>query len=345
MHASELLAPKQFGTMEMRLGDNIALTEEVEKQLVEDRMPNFRKVGSFETHLYRSSCPDHAADILPAAQQRIGVNCNLSLQQQELSDAERFLLHDATLWIDLRFSKEIDLNKVDSILLNAPGGSFERLFYDDPRGIETAMKVTTNQGRNRRIYLSHCDNPVFSEASFMNYASENWVCPEAMANTKNANEQVMLISKAVESKGLLGLNETILETPKLMVITLQAITVHLEQWGKEKKGRPPRVLISCTLGKDRTGNLSMLCQHMVGASDEDIINEYAQSHCIREVAMEKVKNYLDGKVDLSCYADCDPQTMKKTLSYLREKYGSIDDYLDAIGFSASWRQRFVNVAK
>jgi protein tyrosine/serine phosphatase len=130
-----------------------------------------------------------------------------------------------------------------------------------------------------------------------------------------------------------------------MVIALQAVTVHLEQWGKEKKGRPPRVLISCTLGKDRTGNLSMLCQHMVGASDEDIINEYAQSHCIREVAMEKVKNYLDGKVDLSCYADCDPQTMKKTLSYLREKYGSIDDYLDAIGFSASWRQRFVNVAK
>jgi protein-tyrosine phosphatase len=130
-----------------------------------------------------------------------------------------------------------------------------------------------------------------------------------------------------------------------MSIALKAITIHLEQWQEEKEGRPGKVLIHCTLGKDRTGNLSMLCQHMIGVSDEEILHDYFLSNCIYKVALDKVKKYMDGKVDFSCYADCDKQSMRTTLAYLRMKYGSVDGYLDAIGFDEKWRQRFVKVAK
>ncbi|KAL3920040.1 MAG: hypothetical protein SGILL_003457 [Bacillariaceae sp.] len=342
MHPSEAsIAPNELATVELPQQAKIAATAEVENQ--KDRMPNFRKVGCFDSYLYRSSCPDDVSEALPTEPQQSSVEDDLSAQQ--LSEPEYFLLHDATLWIDMRFAKEIDENKLDSILLNAPGGSFERLTFDDPRGMETALKSMLDESRNRRLYLSHYENPLFSEPYFLKYVQTNWVSPEALANCKDKNEQKMLLAKAIVGKGLFGLNEAILECHKLMAIALQAITVHLEQWDEVKEGRPPRVLIHCTLGKDRTGNLSMLCQHMVGATDQEIVDDYARSRCIRDVAMKVVKNYLDGKVDLSCYADCDAHTMRKTLTYLREKYGGIDGYLDAIGFDSLWRQRFVRVTK
>jgi Tyrosine phosphatase family len=339
----------------------------------EDRMPNFRNVHGF-TRLYRGSCPDDVADLLthPISSNEDenddlhveNSDCSFSTstsfarmlvpQNSNLSESERFLLNEATLWIDMRFDKEVNHTKLQTLLQYAPGGSFESIHFEDPRGLEEALSTrhrriylgnpSLEDPDDQRFYLHHHGQPLFSEESFMKYVSSNWVPREELESAADKNAFKMLMGKAIQRKGLFGLNEAILEHYELMSIALKAITIHLEEWQEDQEGRPAKILIHCTLGKDRTGNLSMLCQHMIGVDDEAIVQDYFLSHCIREVALEKVNGYLDGKVDLSCYADCDEQTMRDTLAYLRGKYGGLDGYLDAIGFDQDWRQRFVKVA-
>jgi hypothetical protein len=335
-----------------------------------DRMPNFRNVLGF-ANLYRASCPDDIAEVLiPTLKQQeksMDGNSDLELSSSSpdydaiphaLTESERFLLYDATLWIDLRFSKEIDELKISTLIKHAPGGAFECVAFDDSQGLEQALgnqraylgnpvlssKATDDQ--RHRFYLHNPHNdPFFSEDSFVKYVCANWVASGDLENAVERNTKMQLIGNAVHRKGLFGLNEAILEHHRLMSIALKAITIHLEQWQEEKEGRPGKVLINCSLGKDRTGNLSVLCQHMIGASEEEILHDYFLSNCIYDVALEQVRKYLDGKVDLSCYANCDKESMRTTLAYLRRKYGSMDGYLDVIGFDESWRQRFVKVAK
>lgn len=285
--------------------------------------------------------------------------------QSSLSESENFLLNEATLWIDMRFRKEVNMDKLNTLLAQAPGGAFESIHFEDKRGLEEALSVSSSERQQRRIYLGsssptiednddagqrfylqHHGKELFSEDSFMTYVSANWVNPEEVRNEEDKNARTMILCKAIEQRGLLGLNEAMLEHHKLMSIVLQAITIHLEGWKEENEGRPAKVLMHCSFGKDRTGLLSMLCQHINGdVSEDQILHDYYLSRCIRPVALEKVKMYLGGKVDLSSYAECDKQTMRETLVYLRHKYGDVDGYLDAIGFDQFWRKRFVKVAE
>jgi protein tyrosine/serine phosphatase len=145
-------------------------------------------------------------------------------------------------------------------------------------------------------------------------------------------------------RGLVGILEMILERHQNVLQVLQAITLHLEQSRASSADKKPMVLLHCTLGKDRTGVIAMLCQSIVGDSDDDIMEEFAKSHCVQDLARVKLKAHFGDLVDSSNLPRADAETMRDTLHYLRDKYGSVDGYLDCIGLDASWRQRFVAVA-
>lgn len=94
---------------------------------------------------------------------------------------------------------------------------------------------------------------------------------------------------------------------------------------------------------NRTGILAMLCQSLMGMSDDDIVSEYAKSECMRDKDYPSTNDVtVKGKFDRKRFAGSPPQAMLDTLAFIRSKYNSVcPGYLDHIGFDNSWRHRFV----
>jgi hypothetical protein len=266
-----------------------------------------------------------------------------------LSEAESFYLNEVTLWIDLRLPKEINKEKISYALQNAPGGPFEQFSLSDPRVVEYIIlgsnRTEKINNKNRRLYLSF-EEPILSDKSYYNYVKSNWVSSDALRKTSTELEaQEALVFDAAKKAGLVGLFEIMLAHGRFIFNTLQAITVHIEQRRNVVPSNPPKIIVHCTLGKDRTGVISMLLQHIYGADDGIIIDDFARSKCVVEMAAEKLKHFFNGKADLSCYANAEGTIMEETLSYIRRTHGSINGYLDTIGFDRSWRHRFTEASR
>eukprot|EP00282_Hemiselmis_andersenii_P047149 CAMPEP_0172090716 /NCGR_PEP_ID=MMETSP1043-20130122/24517_1 /TAXON_ID=464988 /ORGANISM="Hemiselmis andersenii, Strain CCMP441" /LENGTH=314 /DNA_ID=CAMNT_0012753309 /DNA_START=72 /DNA_END=1017 /DNA_ORIENTATION=+ len=100
----------------------------------------------------------------------------------------------------------------------------------------------------------------------------------------------------------------------------------------------------CSLGKDRTGVISMLALHCGGASRDEIREDFKRSanglaHVRAEVMASLEKRGLDPEEFISARAEL----VDDVFEYLDFKYGSADAYLDAIGFGAEWREKLREV--
>lgn len=181
----------------------------------------------------------------------------------------------------------------------------------------------------------------------IHYLDTHWLTPPQRAwnvacTIFDTERQHRMRMDALNERGLLGLNEAILETGGVELCrALVEMTRHLESTsGTEEYSS---VVFHCVQGKDRTGMLAMLIQSILGCSDELIVNEYAQSEVMRDpsVAAGNIVT-VQGRFDRGRFTGAPPEVMRETLSYLRSKYSSINPgYLDSIGFDARWRKRFV----
>lgn len=91
------------------------------------------------------------------------------------------------------------------------------------------------------------------------------------------------------------------------------------------------VFYHCFLGKDRTGILSMLLLTLAGVGEDDIVADYQLTYTYLE-------NYMNTHADTLWDTDPEmhyslPQTMRSLLSYIKNKYGSVEDYIRRIGIS------------
>ncbi|KAG1286252.1 hypothetical protein G6F65_002314 [Rhizopus arrhizus] len=97
--------------------------------------------------------------------------------------------------------------------------------------------------------------------------------------------------------------------------------------------------IHCTQGKDRTGMISALVLSIAGVPEEIIVNDYAKTQKglapVYQQMLEEVR-----RIGLSDdFVQAPPQYMRELLGFLKEKHGSVDNYLDAIGFGKELRER------
>ena len=105
------------------------------------------------------------------------------------------------------------------------------------------------------------------------------------------------------------------------------------------------VLFHCTGGRDRTGVLAMLIQHIAGCSHDYCVRDYAAS-----TEMLLAAKFAERRKPRALPADeparsqlidqlarCDPAAMEETLRFVDEKWGGLDQYLDSIGFGAGRR--------
>lgn len=96
------------------------------------------------------------------------------------------------------------------------------------------------------------------------------------------------------------------------------------------------VIIHCTAGKDRTGIIIALLLALLGVPDETILADYSLSNyyfaAFRDYIASKFKQpqaFLMGIQvdDLQPLLTANPETMRRTLVYVRENYGSVEHYL------------------
>lgn len=98
----------------------------------------------------------------------------------------------------------------------------------------------------------------------------------------------------------------------------------------------------CTAGKDRTGMIAAIILAMLGVPDENIVEDYSLSaNVYAEMNDHKamVGALSQRNLDPKTFLGAPPQVMRETLKNIRDTYGSIEGYLDWIGFGPESREK------
>lgn len=102
------------------------------------------------------------------------------------------------------------------------------------------------------------------------------------------------------------------------------------------------VVVHCSAGKDRTGWIVALVQHVCGVSDEDRLAEYLASAAAVE-GMAAVIPPIPGldKEALTPLLGVEPEYLQGAWTLAEQEFGSIDGYLDACGVEPATREKIV----
>ncbi len=94
----------------------------------------------------------------------------------------------------------------------------------------------------------------------------------------------------------------------------------------------------CFAGKDRTGVVTALIMLTLGASEDDIVDDYTLSGVY---LAEKLQEYsVVYNIDIDIFTPR-PRYMREFLAGFKQKYGNIDSYLQQIGLSGEQMRRQV----
>jgi len=97
--------------------------------------------------------------------------------------------------------------------------------------------------------------------------------------------------------------------------------------------------INCSLGKDRTGIVVAFVRHVLGDSLDEICHDYELSETAMGSLMERaIRNFRNQGLP-DDFAKSPAAVMRSMFDYVDERYGSVENYLDKIGFDESWRNR------
>ena len=297
---------------------------------------NFRLAASLPG-IYRCASTDDLAKVFEDAAETV----------QFIGDSpEEILLNRAGLILDLRSQSERDEASARRWMKCAPNGGFVAEEFD-----RSSSLSDTSPDKRRVLRID-----VLSPSRLFGHLTEQWMSPSqkalaAMYYAIDGNKLHELRMDVLNEKGLAGLYEAIISTSgEELRAGLIAVTEYLEAC-EEKGIVDGACAVHCVQGKDRTGLLIMLCQSMIGISDEEIIADYHLSDTLRKrdegsAAADqfggKVKK--KGSLDRSVFSGAPKEAMVETLAWIRDQYGSINPgYLDSIGFDRRWRDRFVKV--
>eukprot|EP00978_Attheya_sp_CCMP212_P006507 scaffold14961_cov33-Attheya_sp.AAC.1 len=107
------------------------------------------------------------------------------------------------------------------------------------------------------------------------------------------------------------------------------------------KSRHP-VAFYCTAGKDRTGMIAAIVLSLLGVPDEDVVEDYSLSaNVYAEMNDHKamVGALSQRNLNPKTFLGAPPEVMRDTLTNIRSQYGSVEGYLDWMGFDESKREQ------
>ena len=110
--------------------------------------------------------------------------------------------------------------------------------------------------------------------------------------------------------------------------------------------KPGAVLFHCTVGKDRTGVLAALLLATVGASADDIVDDYAlttgridgiRKGMLAKFAADGLAD-IDGQTMVSLFSS-NPSTMRGMLDFVDSRFGGIEAYLHILDPEGTLRKK------
>ncbi|CAM9557151.1 unnamed protein product [Sphacelaria rigidula] len=193
-------------------------------------------------------------------------------------------------------------------------------------------------GSKRRYFVSLIDESIYKKGVFQRLrrrhkAAVMALAPATMVSRRCTKKAKEIFMKEINAGGLVLLNELLLQYSGEGINRVLRLLATRE--------RHP-VALYCTAGKDRTGLVMALTLAALGVPDEAIVDDYAQS----DAAYRELDDD-DAMVGALAQEDLDPDiflsaprhVMEDILRFIRHKYGSVEGYLDSIGFDSTWRQR------
>lgn len=158
-------------------------------------------------------------------------------------------------------------------------------------------------------------------------------CPGALVSKRVRGHIKKPFLNEINGGGLPMLNE--------LVLKYGAPGIHYVLDLCKDKSRHP-IAFYCTAGKDRTGIITAIILAAVGVADEDIIEDYSLSaNVYAEMNDHKamVGALSQRSLDAKTFLGAPPFVMRETLANINEKWGSIEGYLDWIGFDEEDRNQ------
>ncbi|OMP84965.1 Tyrosine-protein phosphatase [Diplodia seriata] len=174
---------------------------------------------------------------------------------------------------------------------------------------------------------------MLSQLSWSSYLS-------VLANyvTGHRVEAVQIIGHEVMSpRGVVGLM-----LDSLAVCTKEIAIVFNEVLAREESYP---VLWHCTQGKDRTGLVTMLTLFLLGVDMDDVQRDYMATQAELEPEREeRVKEIA--RIGLgSEWADCDPTLVVEVRTFLDQKHGGVEGYLENAGVSRETQEKIKNILR
>lgn len=126
-----------------------------------------------------------------------------------------------------------------------------------------------------------------------------------------------------------------------LLLTFGAPGIHYVLNLCKDRNRHP-IAFYCTAGKDRTGMIAAIILAALGVPEEDIVEDYSLSaNVYAEMDDHKamVGALSQRSLDAKTFLGAPPQVMKDTLKNINEKWGSVEGYLDWIGFDEEDREQ------
>ena len=275
--------------------------------------------------IFRSGCPSRASP----------------------SDVQ-LLLQDYSIqhFLDLRSQKELDED--EHLYSNQIYSNLNDLAYDTiKKSWESDNNNNNNNNNNKRFFISLMNENVVKkgvffrlrkrerlQALFWTFASiSSALLSTAFASQAEKRAKKIFI-KYVNEGGLALLNELVIDcSPTLVIEALKQITID-----------DGPIVFYCTAGKDRTGLLSMLILSILGASDEEIVNDYILSDNAYKAMNDKkamVASLEQEELNPDVFLTAKAPVMLHTLNYVRDNYGSILSFLDKYGYDDSWCSKLI----
>jgi hypothetical protein len=306
---------------------------------------NFRNVTG-KVNAYRSAALDHASE---ADYEYYLLSTNIIYRIDLRSPLEKLKSeYEKPLYIPLKgtfMAKRISTNEVgiqDNSLAKATA---KQLRFSDILTIgresnvkkeEIVSKLTTYKAGKKidtfhvNFLNAHYRNKVIWDRSTRSEKLKIF----AYMITFRYNALIKFIGEKIISRGgLLGSYQDFLDySSESIANALFIITECLEK-------NNGAVAWSCFAGKDRTGLVTALIKYIIGDSMEDIIDDYAESEIGLSSIMSQMIQEFSSQGLPEEFAKSPRIVIENTFVYIVEKYGSVERYLDQIGFNVSWRIR------
>eukprot|EP00879_Flechtneria_rotunda_P007267 GHRR01007624.1.p1 GENE.GHRR01007624.1~~GHRR01007624.1.p1 ORF type:complete len:314 (+),score=78.04 GHRR01007624.1:841-1782(+) len=246
------------------------------------------------------------------------------------TSADAKLLYD-----DLGIRDLIDLRSSDELYMDGTSPVFEGVSYCRYKRDRAVNRVVPDA--SSYIHGGSRGNCLRVQIAVMEKTRYYWSLVSRMGKRKalqlaattlvNKDEGRRMAIEEVNQGGLEMLYRILLEdSPGEWVAALRHIRASAEQ------GRP--VLFFCRAGKDRTGLLATLILTILGATEEQILNDYVRSNDYGMVALAGLEeNPKVTGLDKQKFEKAPREAMHYALQYLKEAHGGIQQYLLNAGFS------------